>query len=605
MAKPKSSAPARTGSGPSQPRLRCAVYTRKSSEEGLEQTFNSLDAQREACAAYISSQRHEGWLLLPTLYDDGGYSGGGMERPALKRLLADVEAGKIDVVVVYKVDRLTRALADFAKIVEVFDRRDASFVSVTQAFNTTSSMGRLTLNVLLSFAQFEREVTGERIRDKIAASKRKGMWMGGLPPLGYDVSERKLVVNTAEAETVRLIFRRYCSTRSVRLLATELAEAGIRSKVRRAADGGAFGGQPLGRGGLYAKRANRLYRGEVVHRGEAFQGEHAAIVQAELFAEAQAILAQNRVERDEGVRAEASSLLVGLVFDAAGERLTPSHTNKRGVRYRYYVSRRLITGTAADAAKPIATLATVAPCADANPEASAASPTAGQRIPAAKLEAVVTNHLRALLVDVGVLQDLAQKRSAPEQHALVRAGARLAAEWPELPQAQQRQLLQTVLVRIEVHAERVEITVDGAALLKRLGGGKRDEADGSIAVEAPLRLAVPVGLKRVGMEMRLMLPGEAAGPEADASLGRLLGRAHRIRERLTSDTPLSIDEVARAEGLTRSYATRLLRLSYLAPDITARLIAGEHPPELNAARLMQDTRLPLDWAEQRAALAMA
>ncbi|MHB2210729.1 recombinase family protein [Methylobacterium sp. CM6257] len=340
MAKPKPAAPPRTG----QPRLRCAVYTRKSSEEGLEQSFNSLDAQREACAAYITSQRHKGWQLMPVLYDDGGYSGGTMERPALKRLLADVEAGRIDVVVVYKVDRLTRALSDFAKIVEVLDRRGASFVSVTQAFDTTSSMGRLTLNVLLSFAQFEREVTGERIRDKIAASKRKGMWMGGLPPLGYDVAERKLVVNEAEAETVRLIFRRYCCLRSVRLLAAELAQAGIHSKARRAADGGTFGGQPLGRGALYAMLANRLYRGEVVHKGETFPGEHAAIVDAELFAEAQAILAQNRVERDEGVRAEAPSLLAGLIYDAAGERLTPTHTNKRGVRYRYYVSRRLITG---------------------------------------------------------------------------------------------------------------------------------------------------------------------------------------------------------------------------------------------------------------------
>ena len=598
MAKPKPTVPARTG----QPRLRCAIYTRKSSEEGLEQTFNSLDAQREACVAYVASQRHEGWQLLPALYDDGGYSGGTMERPALKRLLADVEAGKIDVVVVYKVDRLTRALSDFAKIVEVLDRRGASFVSVTQAFNTTSSMGRLTLNVLLSFAQFEREVTGERIRDKIAASKRKGMWMGGLPPLGYDVAERKLVVNAAEAETVQLIFRRYCALRSVRLLAAELAQAGIHSKARRAVDGGNFGGQPLGRGALYAMLANRLYRGEVVHKGEAYPGEHAAIVDVELFAEAQAILAQNRVERDEGVRAEAPSLLAGLVYDAAGERLTPTHTNKRGVRYRYYVSRRLITGAAgADRDKPH----DVSEADVTTTKAGDGPKLAGQRIPAAKLEAVVTDRLRALLTDASALQDLARERSAPEQHAMVVAAGRLAAEWPELPQLQQRQLLQTLLTRIDVHAGRIEITIDSASLLHRLGLDKQEETDGSTAAELPLRLAVPVGLKRVGMEMRLMLPGETAGPDPDASLGRLLARAHRIRERLTGDTPMLIDEVARAEGLTRSYITRLLRLSYLAPDITARLIAGDHPSELNAAQLMRDTRLPLDWAEQRASLAMA
>jgi hypothetical protein len=428
------------------------------------------------------------------------------------------------------------------------------------------------------------------------------MWMGGLPPLGYDVAERKLVVNEAEAETVRLIFRRYCALRSVRLLSANLAQAGIHSKTRRAADGSAFGGQPLGRGALYVMLANRLYRGEVVHKGEAYPGEHAAIVDAELFAEAQAILAQNRVERDEGVRAEAPSLLAGLVYDAAGERLTPTHTNKRGVRYRCYVSRRLITGAAgADKDKPHD-----ARGADASSEAAGGEPTrAGQRIPAAKLEAAVTDRLHALLTDANALQDLARERSAPEQHAMVVAAARLAAEWPKLAQPQQRQLLQSVLTRIDVHAGRIEIAIDGAALLHRLGVGKREGTDGSIAAELPLRLAVTVELKRVGMEMRLMLPGEAAGPDPDASLGRLLGRAHRIRERLTGDTPLSIDEVARAEGLTRSYTTRLLRLSYLAPDITARLISGAHPPELNAVRLMRDTRLPLDWAEQRAALAMA
>lgn len=302
------------------------------------------------------------------------------------------------------------------------------------------------------------------------------------------------------------------------------------------------------------------------------------------------------------MRAEAPSLLAGLVYDAAGERLTPTHTNKRGVRYRYYVSRRLITGAAGgDKDKPHD-----ARGADVNSEAAGDGPTrAGQRIPAAKLEAAVTDRLRALLTDANALQDLARERSAPEQHAMVVAAARLAAEWPKLPQPQQRQLLQTVLTRIDVHAGRIAVAIDGAALLHRLGVAKREETDGSTAAELPLRLAVPVELKRVGMEMRLMLPGEAAGPDPDASLGRLLGRAHRIRERLTGDTPLSIDEVARAEGLTRSYTTRLLRLSYLAPDITARLIAGAHPPELNAVRLMRDTRLPLDWAEQRATLAMA
>ena len=255
-------------------KMRCAIYTRKSSEEGLEQAFNSLDAQREACEAFILSQKHEGWTVLPTLYDDGGFSGGTMDRPALKLLLGDIGAGKVDVVVVYKIDRLTRSLFDFAKIVEAFDAKGVSFVSITQQFNTTTSMGRLTLNVLLSFAQFEREVAGERIRDKIAASKKKGMWMGGLPSLGYDVQNRKLVVNEEEARTVLHIFRRYVQLRSVRALRAELDAAGIRSKRRILADGTPFGGQKLSRGALYLMLQNRIYRGEITHKGNAYPGEH-------------------------------------------------------------------------------------------------------------------------------------------------------------------------------------------------------------------------------------------------------------------------------------------------------------------------------------------
>ena len=249
-------------------KLRCAIYTRKSSEEGLEQDFNSLDAQREACEAFISSQKREGWILVREMYDDGGFSGATMERPAFQRLLSDVSAGQIDVVVVYKVDRLTRSLSDFAKIVDIFDRHAVSFVSVTQQFNTTSSMGRLTLNILLSFAQFEREVTGERIRDKIAASKKKGMWMGGQPSLGYDVKDRKLIVNSTEAETVRHIFRRYTELKSVRELKEDLDAAGIVSKVRTASDGSRYGGQPLARGALYLMLQNRIYRGRNRSQGQ-------------------------------------------------------------------------------------------------------------------------------------------------------------------------------------------------------------------------------------------------------------------------------------------------------------------------------------------------
>ena len=276
---------------------RCAIYTRKSTDEGLDQAFNSLDAQREACAAFILSQKHEGWSALPVAYDDGGYSGGTMERPALQRLMADIDAGQVDVVVVYKVDRLTRALSDFAKLVEVFDRHDVSFVSITQQFNTTTSMGRLTLNVLLSFAQFEREVIGERVRDKIAASKKKGMWMGGMPPLGYDVKDRKLVVNEDEARIVRHIFERYLELKSVRTLQEEIAAAGTRSKQRVRPDGSVYGGQVLGRGALYQMLQNRIYRGEITHKGSAYPGQHPAIIDQALWDRVQATLAENRVER--------------------------------------------------------------------------------------------------------------------------------------------------------------------------------------------------------------------------------------------------------------------------------------------------------------------
>jgi len=312
---------------------RCAIYTRKSDADGLEQDFNSLDAQREACAAYILSQKHEGWSQVPDFYDDGGFSGGNMARPGLKQLLDDVRQGKVNVIVVYKVDRLTRSLADFAKIVEVLDGAGASFVSVTQSFNTTTSMGRLTLNVLLSFAQFEREVTGERIRDKIAASKRKGMWMGGNPPLGYDVKDRQLVINEAEAETVRQIMQRYIKLGSVRALQEELLAKGIVTKRAKGR-----GGIPFTRGSLGHLLKNTLYLGEVHFKGQVHRGQHKAIVDRELWDAVQATFARSAVDHRHGRRAKEPSLLSGLLFDMHGGRMTPSHAVKNGQRYRYYVT---------------------------------------------------------------------------------------------------------------------------------------------------------------------------------------------------------------------------------------------------------------------------
>jgi DNA invertase Pin-like site-specific DNA recombinase len=324
-------------------RVRCAIYTRKSSEEGLEQQFNSLLAQREAGEAFITSQRHEGWVCLRAGYDDGGFSGATMGRPALQRLLADITAGRVDIVVVYKIDRLTRSLADFAKIVEIPDARSASFASVTQQFNTTTSMGRLTPQCSVVLAQFEREVIGERIRDKIAASKKKGMWMGGVPPLGYRVQDRKLVIIGSEAEIVRSIFYRYADLGSVRLLKAELEAQGRKSKSWTSASGRVIGGKPFSRGALYLMLRNRTYRGEIVHKGQSHPGEHTPIIDQPLWDAVQMRLDGNTAERNSGTRTHQPSLLAGMLFDREGNRMMPSYAVKKGTRYRYYVSRPLIT----------------------------------------------------------------------------------------------------------------------------------------------------------------------------------------------------------------------------------------------------------------------
>jgi DNA invertase Pin-like site-specific DNA recombinase len=328
--------------------LRCAIYTRVSTEYGLEQEFNSLDNQREAAEAYIKSQAHEGWRALPARYDDGGFSGGSMDRPALQRLLSDIRARLVDIVVIYKVDRLTRSLTDFAKLVELFDENGVSFLSVTQAFNTTTSMGRLTLNVLLSFAQFEREVTGERIRDKIAASKKKGMWMGGHVPLGYRVQDRKLLVDDTEAEKVRYIFERYLELGSLTLLLQDLGSRGIRTKQRQLSNGLVRGGIPFTRGPLAYLLKNRTYLGKIVHRNHCHQGEHPAIVEREVFAKVQALLASGATAR-RSANLASSSILTGLIFDDRGNRMTPTHAQKNGARYRYYISCVLPQGRKQDA----------------------------------------------------------------------------------------------------------------------------------------------------------------------------------------------------------------------------------------------------------------
>jgi DNA invertase Pin-like site-specific DNA recombinase len=558
-------------------RVRCAIYTRKSTEEGLEQDFNSLDAQREACEAFIASQKHEGWMALAVQYDDGGLSGGTLERPALQCLLADIRGSKVDAVIVYKIDRLTRSLLDFAKIVEVFDAHGVSFVSVTQAFNTATSMGRLTLNVLLSFAQFEREVTGERIRDKIAASKKKGMWMGGYPPLGYDVKDHKLIINAAEAEIVRYIFRRYQDLSSVCLLKEHLDEAGIVSKRRVAPDGRPYGGKPMMRGGLYHMLQNRIYRGEIVHKNQVYPGEHEPIIDDGLWQEVQKTLAANRVDRGAAKGNHHVSPLAGLVYDAHGEPMIPSHAVKKGIRYRYYVSKSLLTGGVK---------------AERN----------GQRIPAANIETLVTGRLRAWLADPVAVLNAVQclGPDAFTQKRLLDEATRRAASWQEDAE-RLRLILGAVFTKVQVHSDRVEVTIDQMGVALWLSGKDQPQSthrsgDGEWHLTT---LTIPARLKRAGIEMKLVVDDGSEPANVDPVLVRLLLRAHDIRTRVLEEPSLTLKEIAGEAGISSSYVTRLLRLAFLAPDIVTAILSGKHPPQLTANRLMDDTRLPLDWTTQR------
>ncbi len=562
-------------------KTRCAVYTRKSSDEGLEQDFNSLDAQREACEAFIASHKHEGWTLIATPYDDGGVSGATMQRPAFLRLLDDVRASRVDVVVVYKVDRLTRSLGDFAKIVDTFDAHGVSFVSVTQQFNTTNSMGRLTLNVLLSFAQFEREVTGERIRDKIAASKQKGMWMGGVVPLGYDTDKGKLMVNAKEAETVRHIFRRYAAIGSVRDLKSELDADGIVSKVRRDRTGRTVGGVPLARGVLYTILRNCIYVGEISHGDRRYPGQHEPIVDRPLWDRVQARLSISHIAQVTGRTAREPSLLAGLLFDGSHHRMVAQHTSKKGKRYRYYVSR--------------------------SPEGQNTNP--AFRIAATGIERLITRRIQEFLADDRQLLEAVSPHIATDGE-LCRYGDRAAAladQWDDLERAQVRTILFVLIVRIDVHEECVDITLDTVGLVDVLTGDPAERVTPKRAVrrENQLTLSVPARIRGAGFGTKLIIdvpPGPGSKGGADPALLRLIAKGHAFRDAMIENGGANLGEVAGNLGVSRSYVTRLVRLTYLAPDITRAILEGRHPPSLTAAKLKQASRLPLIWSEQRALL---
>lgn len=523
---------------------RCAIYTRKSTEEGLEQEFNSLDAQHDACEAYIKSQAHEGWKLVRKQYNDGGFSGGTLKRPALRELLEDVEEGKVDVIVVYKIDRLTRSLTDFSKIMDVLDKVEASFAAVTQQFNTTTSMGRLTLNVLLSFAQFEREVTGERIRDKIAASKKKGMWTGGPPPLGYDIVDKKLVVNEKEADVIRLLFTRYLEAGNVTDLVDEFHSKGFRNKEWINKKGNRTGGRPFQRSTLYLMLQNRVYVGEIDFKGIVYKGEHKAIISRELWDAAQAQLEAHRKRKSDAKHRKSPRLLEGIICDSAGNLLSPTFSVKKGNRrYPYYVSAPTV-GYRKTGAEEVF------------------------RVPAQAIEELVKDRIAAILdADVNELE---------------------------------RCRLRKVIGRVTVHKEFVELKIDhgvsGVHVTRLEGCG-----DQIVVNQKNVLIRIRVTLRR--RDKRLVFLNstgcEVIGVGAlDTVLLKGVSKAWRWRELLEENEVVSVRELSRREKCSEGYIRRILPLAFLAPDILESILDGTQPSSIDLKSIIANT-IPLSWEAQR------
>jgi site-specific DNA recombinase len=537
--------------------VRCAIYTRKSSEDGLEQGFNSLDAQREACTAYVLSQASEGWSALPDAYDDGGLSGGSLERPALQRLLADIEAGRIDIVVVYKVDRLTRSLLDFAKLVETFDRAGVSFVSITQSFNTTTSMGRLTLNMLLSFAQFEREVTAERIRDKVAASKAKGMWMGGLPPLGYEPDGRSLKIVPAHAALVRRIYERYLALGNVRLVAGELEPEQVVSPRRTLRSGRPIGGRPFSRGQLYAILRSPIYAGDIPHKGEVHAGLHEAIIERTMWERVQITLSTHVQGTRRGMRTASTSPLSGKVYDAAGAPLIAAHACKGSRRYRYYVGSQQACGR---------TL----------------------RIPAAELEGAVGECL-AVALDAPV--DLCARTCLELEPAGFGALSNKASELAAMIRQRSRSGRE-LITAVHVDEEGLEIEVDVPALAAALNLNLAEGAGPS------LRLTSHAQLRRSGLALRLVHKnGASLQAVPSPPLIKLLVKARRWWAELRSGE-IDVTRLASREGVTSSYVTRVVRLAFLSPRVVEAALAGTIRAQVGGHMLTATDAISLDWSEQ-------
>lgn len=529
---------------------RCAIYTRVSSDQRLEQDFNSLDAQREACAAYIKSQASEGWKAVSRSYDDGGFSGGSLERPGVQQLLEDIKNRKVDIIVVYKVDRLTRSLADFAKLVELFDKHGVSFVSVTQSFNTTTSMGRLTLNVLLSFAQFEREVTGERIRDKIAASKIKGMWVGGVVPLGYRVESKRLVVDEEEAKTVRLIFERYLELGSLPAVQRELLERGIRSRRRVLSSERVVGDIPLTNGPIDTILRNRVYLGEINHHGKSYPGEHAAILEEGLFDAVQARLTENLQGRRRE-RCASEALLTGKIYDDKGNRMSPTYALKKGVRYRYYVSTACVQGQQ-DKAGTV------------------------KRVPTAEIEEAVADALVKCLGNTEYRDEPAGKRA----------------------------LIEKALERVVVRPGRLDVVVTEESSRE----SEREATDMDTELPSHRTLSVLYVRPPTSRKRDLLLPADSQGGlakpmkvENTARLLRAIDKSFSWLDDLLDQKVPDMLAIARREGCSERSVRHTLSLAFLAPEIITATIEARLPRGFGTTRL---TELPTDWSEQSGVLGM-
>ena len=550
-------------------KVRCAIYTRKSSEEGLEQDFNSLHAQHEACAAYIKSQASEGWKLLSARYDDGGISGGTLARPGLQRMLADISAGSVDVVVVYKVDRLTRSLIDFSKLVEAFDKAHTSFVSVTQSFNTTTSMGRLTLNMLLSFAQFEREVTAERIRDKIAQSKARGMWMGGTPPIGYRGDGRSLAIVEEHAALIRRIFELYLAVGRVSAVAEQLEAERIRTPARTSAKDRGYGGGPFSRGQIYRILANQTYIGRIEHAGKSHPGNHPRIIDDETFHAVREQLAANVNGERRGQRATESSLLAGLLIDDRGVPMVASHACKGKIRYRYYISRDLQRA----------------------PDANSVE---GWRLPAREIETLVRARMAEALADpVALVAALnVPLPDAADFPKLVQTGQQLSDELASRSR-KGTVLLRKLLRQVQLTSSEIVIRLHASELaaVLRLSGKLTDEA---------LTIAAAAVLKRRGGGMKLIMPsGKALTSTVDVPLLRLIHRGREWWQELQIDPELTLEAIGLREGMSGSYVVRLIRLAFLSPDVLTAIVNGKTPAKLTSDALTLPGGVSPRWSDQR------